>query len=72
MRLEVIVKPNSSKTSIEKKDDGAWVICVTAPPIDNKANKALIEVLANYFHKPKSKITIIRGEKGRKKLIEIS
>jgi uncharacterized protein (TIGR00251 family) len=44
---------------------------VTAPPVDGKANKALIALLAKEFKAPKSKIKIVQGETSRDKLIEL-
>ena len=47
------------------------MVSVHAPPREGKANKALIELLANYFSVPKASVKIIRGQTGRRKLIEI-
>ncbi len=46
-------------------------VYVTAPPEDNLANIAVIEVLASYFHKSKSQIQIISGLTAREKRIQI-
>ena len=44
---------------------------INQPPEDGKANKALIELLANYFQIKKNSIIIIAGEKSTHKIIEI-
>lgn len=44
---------------------------VTAAPVEAKANKALVEFLAEYFNVKKNKITIIKGEKSKNKVIMI-
>ena len=49
MRILVNVHPNSKKQRIEKDLLGILHIYITQPPLKGKANKAVIEVLANYF-----------------------
>ncbi|MFO7871987.1 MAG: DUF167 domain-containing protein [Kiritimatiellia bacterium] len=53
------------------KDNGNYKIYVTAVPAKGKANKMLIEVLADYFNCRKSDVRIIRGETSKDKLVEI-
>jgi uncharacterized protein YggU (UPF0235/DUF167 family) len=47
-------------------------VFVSAKPENNKANKALIEVLASHFKIPKSNVTIKNGHRSRKKTILLS
>ena len=42
---------------------------VTAPPVENKANKAVIEYLSKYFKIPKTSITVLKGETSKEKTI---
>lgn len=46
-------------------------ICITAPPVDGKANKHLIATVAKWFGTAKSQVSIIRGETGRQKTLRI-
>ena len=71
MKYEILVKPGSK---IEKivENDGILTVFLHARAHDGEANKALIEILSDYFHTPKTKIYIIAGKKGRKKIVEIS
>ena len=46
-------------------------ICITAPPVDSKANKHLIAIVAKWFGSPKTKVSIIRGEARRQKTLLI-
>ena len=46
-------------------------LAITAPPVDGKANQAVIEYLAEVFRVAKSSIAIVSGETGRNKLIAI-
>lgn len=71
MRITVIVSPNASKTELIQKDVTGWKIKLAAPPVDGKANEALIEFLADYFDCAKSCIQILKGQTGKKKIIDI-
>lgn len=71
MRLTVHVKPNAKKTEIVSRSGTEWTIKLHAPPIEGKANEALVEFLADYFDKPKSSITILKGLTSKTKIIEV-
>ena len=47
------------------------VVSVPVPAIKGKANKAVIEVLSDYFKVKKAAIRIIKGEASREKLIRV-
>lgn len=71
VKIEIQVKPNARKESIEQLESGAYKISVNASPRDGQANLAVVELLARHFKVPKSSITILRGHSGRKKLVEV-
>ena len=64
------IVPNSSKNDIIIEDEFIK-IKITAQPIENKANKAVIEFLSKYLKIPKTGIEIIRGETSKDKTILI-
>lgn len=68
--LKIKLIPKSSKNSIEGYIDDQLKVKVTAPAVDNKANEALIKLLAKEFKIPKSSIRIIKGKKSKNKIIE--
>jgi hypothetical protein len=70
-RLQVKVKPNSKKQNIEEAADGSLTVHLKSAPVDGKANKELIEVLAERFSVAKSQIRIKSGLSSRTKVIEI-
>jgi hypothetical protein len=72
MRISIKVKPGSKADTVEKAGDNEYIVRVKAPAKEGKANKAVIETLSGYFKRPKSLITILHGQTGRKKLVEIS
>lgn len=71
MQLTIKVIPKSKLNKIEKISDTEYKIHLTAPPTDGKANEHLIRLLSKHFKTAKSNIKIIRGKKGRKKIIKI-
>ncbi|MCM1010824.1 MAG: DUF167 domain-containing protein [Fusobacterium sp.] len=62
------ISPNASKNEIIKTEDGIK-IKITAQPIDNKANKALIEFLSKQFKIPKTSIEIVKGHTSKEKTL---
>ena len=66
--VKIKIVPNSSKNEIVLEDEFIKVK-VTAQPIENKANKALIEFLSKSFKIPKTNIEIIKGETSKEKTI---
>lgn len=62
------ISPNASKNEIIKTDEGIK-IKITAQPIDNKANKALVEYLSKQFKIPKTSIEIVKGHTSKEKTL---
>ena len=68
--LKVRVKPGSRDESLTEQEDGSWLARVKAPPVDGKANAALITLIAAHFGLRKSQVTIRSGASGRMKLVQ--
>ncbi|MCU0821855.1 MAG: DUF167 domain-containing protein [Spirochaetes bacterium] len=68
--LEITVSPRSSK-SIIKIDRDAVKVYLNSPPVDGKANEECVKLFSKQLKVPKSAISIIRGEKGKRKVLEI-
>ena len=66
--IKVKIVPNSSKNDIVLEEEFIKVK-VTAQPIENKANKAVIEYLSKYFKVPKTSIVVLRGETSKEKTL---
>jgi uncharacterized protein (TIGR00251 family) len=67
MKITVQVKPNSKKEAIEKLEDGSYLVRVGVPPVEGRANARVIELLAEFLGVPKSRITLVAGQKGKRK-----
>ena len=70
MLLNIRVQPNARQNKIVKEGD-RYKVYLTAPPVEGKANQALIEFLAEYFQVKRSLVKIIKGLKSRDKIVEI-
>jgi len=70
MTITLKIIPNARKNEIKQEGD-KYKVYVTAPAVDGKANKKLIEFLSEHFGVRKSAIFIKRGEKSRHKLVQI-
>ncbi|MEK7076301.1 MAG: DUF167 domain-containing protein [Patescibacteria group bacterium] len=69
MKINVKAKPDSNENKIEKIDDLNFIVSVKDPPVQGRANRAIIKMLSEYFHTPN--IRIISGYISRNKTIEI-
>jgi len=69
--IKIKLLPRSSKNQIMGKEVDAYRVKVTAPPVDGKANSALIALLAKKLNRPKGDIQIIGGKSGRIKWIRV-
>lgn len=71
MTITVYVKPNARKDEVIAQENGGYLVRVSAPPIEGRANERMIEVLADHFKRPKRSIQIIAGKRGKHKIVEI-
>ena len=67
--LSVRAVPRSSRAGIDGVAGDALKVRIRSAPVDGKANKELVEVLADAFGIPKSAVTIKGGETSRLKRI---
>jgi uncharacterized protein YggU (UPF0235/DUF167 family) len=71
MKITIFAHPNSRHPRIDKDLLGSLHVYVDQPPLENKANMAVIEALAEYHNVSKSRVKLIRGEKSKQKTFEI-
>lgn len=67
----VRVQPRASKDEIAGEMDGALKVRLRAPAVEDRANEALVEFLAQLLKTPKSAVRILSGDRSRTKRIEI-
>lgn len=72
MKITVTVKPNAKCPGVVQVGEREYKVAVHAPAHEGKANEAVVALLAKHFGVPKSRITILHGHTGRRKLVEIT
>lgn len=82
MKILVKAKPNAKEskvvpppTTLFASRDGAeecYVVYVQEPPVEGRANEAIIRLLAEHFHVSRSEVRLLRGAMGKKKIFEIT
>jgi len=68
----VRVQPRASRDEIAGEWEGALRVRLQAPPVDDRANEALIEFLARILKISRSAVRILSGERSRTKRVELS
>lgn len=68
----VKVQPRARKNAITGTLGDAIKLALTAPPVEGKANHAVIDFFADFFEIPRSSVSIASGETSRNKLIRVS
>jgi uncharacterized protein len=70
--FSVRVQPRASKDEIAGELEGALKVRLRAPAVENRANEALVEFMAQLLKRPRSAVRILSGERSRTKRVEIS
>ena len=71
VRLNVYVQPGASKTAVAGMHAGAIKIRIAARAVDNAANRALIEFVADCLGIARSRVVIVSGSASRRKVLQI-
>jgi len=72
LALNIYVQPRASRNRLAGLHGNAVKLCITAPPVDDKANAAVLVYLAKLFGIPKSAMQIKSGRQGRNKKVLIT
>jgi len=70
--LTIRLHPGARKNAVTGVHAEALKIALTAPPVDGKANEALIAFLSDTLHLPRARINIVGGLTSRSKTIRIT
>ena len=69
--LHLHVQPRAAANGLAGIQGDVLKLRLTTPPVDGKANKAVIAYLAKLFHLPKSALSIKSGQQSRMKTVTI-
>jgi uncharacterized protein (TIGR00251 family) len=70
-RIDVRLTPRAAREQIAPGADGAYLVRVTAPPVDGRANDALRRLIARRAGVAPSRVTLVRGERSREKVVDV-
>ena len=69
--IAVRIVPRSSRNQVVGVDGEALKIRLTAPPVDGKANEALVKFLAEVFGVSLAQVEIMHGDKSKRKIVRV-
>ena len=73
MRLALRVQPGARRTALlARLASGEWKVAVAAPPVDGRANDAVVELVSDLLGVRRSQVTLVRGTSARSKLVEVA
>ena len=71
--LRLYIQPGAARTGWGgRHGDAEFKLRVAAPPVEGKANQACLRFLAKAAGVPKGAVTLLRGERSRKKVVRIA
>jgi uncharacterized protein (TIGR00251 family) len=70
-QIAIRLQPRASRDELVGVRDGVLLARVSAPPVDGRANRALCRLLARLAGVAPSRVTVVRGERSRDKLIRV-
>ena len=72
MRIWIRVVPRVHRRSVEVSSDGSLIVRVAEPPEDGRANRAVLEAVAEYLGVPVRAVALVSGQRSRRKLLEVA
>jgi uncharacterized protein len=72
LRIAVQLAPNAKQSEVCGVHDGALKIRLQAPPIEGRANEALLRFIADRLDVAKSAVSLLRGQASKRKLVEVA
>lgn len=69
--LAVSVVPNARRSGADGLHDGALRVRLAAPPVDGKANEALVAWVAESLGLPRRSVSLVRGQSARRKWLAL-
>ena len=71
MHLTIVAKPKKKQEKVVQIDPTTYAVSIKEPPIDGRANDAIIKALSKYFSISPSQIALISGHTAKIKVVEV-
>jgi uncharacterized protein (TIGR00251 family) len=69
--IDVLVQPRASRDRIGPLQGDRLKVAVTAPPVDNQANAAVVDVVARALGVPRRQVAVVAGATSRRKTLRV-
>ena len=71
VELSVFCQPKAARSALIGMHGGALKAKVRAPPVEGRANRALLDLLAGALGVPRGRLTLVSGEQSRNKRVRV-
>jgi uncharacterized protein (TIGR00251 family) len=71
-RLRVRVAPGARAAAVVGRHGSGWKLRVAAPPVDGKANEAVLRLLAETLAVPRARVALVSGHGAPDKVVELT
>jgi len=71
LRIRLTPRAKGRDRLAGRREDGVVLARVSAPPVDGRANEALCRLLADALDVPPSRVSVIRGQTAREKVVRV-
>lgn len=70
--FRVTVQPRASRNEVAGVLDDSLRVRLTSPALENRANRQLVNFLAEILELPRSRVSIVSGQRSRRKTIAVT
>ena len=70
--LDLHIQPGAKKNKVVGLHGGAFKLRIASPPVDGRANAALITFLAEALDVPRQSLAVVKGETSRRKTVRVA
>ena len=72
MKLALRVQPGAKRSALlARLASGEWKVAVSAPPVEGRANDAVVELVSGLLGVKRRQVTVARGMSSRRKVVEV-
>lgn len=71
-RLRLRVAPGAARAAVVGRHGDAWKVRVAAAPERGRANDAVLELIADTLHVPRTSVALVSGAGSRNKIVELT
>lgn len=71
-RVEVTVSPGAPRSELVGRHGAGWRVRIAAPPEGGRANRALVELLAEILGVRRDAVAVVAGQGSRRKVVEVA